>query len=259
MGFYVGTMGNYLNPGNSGFAGIRNDIYVDEAHLLFDSASKSLLRKIEQVVKLIRSKGVGIYFITQSPKDIPDGVLGQLGNKIQHALHAYTPSEQKAVKAAAQSFRENPDFDTVEALTSLESVEALVSVLDESGIPTIVKKCRILPPQSRMGTITEEERKEEIEGSLLYNRYFQTVDRESAYEILEKKVLAEKEDEEKAEAQSKRVKSAMKQTAGSAVGTIGREVGNSVGKSLGCSFGKKIGGNVGASLGRGILNTLFKL
>lgn len=291
--------------------------FFDEAHLLFDSASKSLLGKIEQVVKLIRSKGVGIYFITQSPKDIPDGVLGQLGNKIQHALHAYTPSEQKAVKAAAQSFRENPDFDTVEALTSLEIGEALVSVLDESGIPTIVKKCRILPPQSRMGTITEEERKEEIEGSLLYNRYFQTVDRESAYEILEKKVLAEKENEEKArkeaeeekqrkkeeaaaekqrqkeeaaaekqrqkeeaaaekkkqreeeaarkaaekkaEAQSKRVKSAMKQTASSAVGTIGREVGNSVGKSLGGSFGKKIGGNVGASLGRGILNTLFKL
>lgn len=280
--------------------------FFDEAHLLFDSASKSLLGKIEQVVKLIRSKGVGIYFITQSPKDIPDGVLGQLGNKIQHALHAYTPSEQKAVRAAAQSFRENPDFDTVEALTSLEIGEALVSVLDESGIPTIVKKCRILPPQSRMGTITEEERKEEIEGSLLYNRYFQTVDRESAYEILEKKVLAEKEDEEKArkeaeeekqrqkeeaaaekqrqkeeaaaekkkqreeeaarkaaekkaEAQSKRVKSAMKQTASSAAGTIGREVGNSVGKSLGGSFGKKIGGNVGASLGRGILNTLFKL
>lgn len=291
--------------------------FFDEAHLLFDSASKSLLGKIEQVVKLIRSKGVGIYFITQSPKDIPDGVLGQLGNKIQHALHAYTPSEQKAVRAAAQSFRENPDFDTIEALTSLEIGEALVSVLDESGIPTIVKKCRILPPQSRMGTITEEERKEEIEGSLLYNRYFQTVDRESAYEILEKKVLAEKEDEEKArkeaeeekqrqkeeaaaekqrqkeetaaekqrqkeeaaaekkkqreeeaarkaaekkaEAQSKRVKSAMKQTASSAAGTIGREVGNSVGKSLGGSFGKKIGGNVGASLGRGILNTLFKL
>ena len=100
-------MGNYLNPGNSGFTGIRNDIYVDEAHLLFDSASKSLLGKIEQVVKLIRSKGVGIYFITQSPKDIPDGALGQLGNKIQHALHAYTLSEQRAVKAA-QSFRENP-------------------------------------------------------------------------------------------------------------------------------------------------------
>ncbi len=280
--------------------------FFDEAHLLFDSASKSLLGKIEQVVKLIRSKGVGIYFITQSPKDIPDGVLGQLGNKIQHALHAYTPSEQKAVRAAAQSFRENPDFDTVEALTSLEIGEALVSVLDESGIPTIVKKCRILPPQSRMGTITEEERKEEIEGSLLYNRYFQTVDRESAYEILEKKVLADRENEEKArkeaeeekqrqkeeaaaekqrqkeeaaaekkkqreeeaarkaaekkaEAQSKRVKSAMKQTASSAAGTIGREVGNSVGKSLGGSFGKKIGGNVGASLGRGILNTLFKL
>lgn len=257
--------------------------FFDEAHLLFDSASKSLLGKIEQVVKLIRSKGVGIYFITQSPKDIPDGVLGQLGNKIQHALHAYTPSEQKAVRAAAQSFRENPDFDTCDALTSLGIGEALVSVLDENGIPTIVKRCRILPPQSRMGTIAEEERKAEITGSLLYSRYFQMVDRESAYEILEKKVLEEKESREKAEREAeeekqrlkeeeaarkaaekkaaekdKRVKSAVKKTAASAAGTLGREVGNSIGKSLGGSFGKKIGGNVGASLGRGILSTLFK-
>lgn len=268
--------------------------FFDEAHLLFDSASKSLSGKIEQVVKLIRSKGVGIYFITQSPKDIPDGVLGQLGNKIQHALHAYTPSEQKAVRAAAQSFRENPDFDTCEALTSLGIGEALVSVLDESGIPTIVKRCRILPPQSRMGTITEDERKGEITDSLLYSRYSEMIDRESAYEILERKVLREKENreregreaeeerqrqkaeeaaqkqrqkeeeaarkaaEKKAAEKDKKVKSAVKKAAGSAAGTIGREFGNSIGKSLGGSFGKKIGGNVGASLGRGILNTLFK-
>lgn len=268
--------------------------FFDEAHLLFDSASKSLSGKIEQVVKLIRSKGVGIYFITQSPKDIPDGVLGQLGNKIQHALHAYTPSEQKAVRAAAQSFRENPDFDTCEALTSLGIGEALVSVLDESGIPTIVKRCRILPPQSRMGTITEDERKGEITDSLLYSRYSEMIDRESAYEILERKVLREKENreregreaeeerqrqkaeeaaqkqrqkeeeaarkaaEKKAAEKDKKVKSAVKKAAGSAAGTIGWEFGNSIGKSLGGSFGKKIGGNVGASLGRGILNTLFK-
>lgn len=185
--------------------------FFDEAHLLFDSASKSLLGKIEQVVKLIRSKGVGIYFITQSPKDIPDGVLAQLGNKIQHALHAYTPSEQKAVRAAAQSFRENPEFDTFEALTSLEIGEALVSVLDEGGIPTVVKKCRILPPQSRMGTITEEERKEEITGSLLYNRYFQMADRESAYEILEKRILTEKESEERARKEAEEEKQRQKE------------------------------------------------
>lgn len=187
--------------------------FFDEAHLLFDSASKSLLGKIEQVVKLIRSKGVGIYFITQNPKDIPDGVLGQMGNKIQHALHAYTPSEQKAVRAAAQSFRENPDFDTCEALTSLGIGEALVSVLDESGIPTIVKKCRILPPQSRMGTITEEERNGEIRASLLYSRYFEMIDRESAYEILEKKVLTDKENREKEEREAEEEKRRQKEEA----------------------------------------------
>lgn len=187
--------------------------FFDEAHLLFDSASKSLLGKIEQVVKLIRSKGVGIYFITQSPKDIPDGVLGQLGNKIQHALHAYTPSEQKAVRAAAQSFRENPDFDTCEALTALGIGEALVSVLDESGIPTIVKRCKILPPQSRMGTITDEERREEVTGNLLYSRYYEMVDRESAYEILEKKVLAEKENREREAREAEEEKQRQKEEA----------------------------------------------
>ncbi|MCM1135630.1 MAG: DUF853 domain-containing protein [Clostridium sp.] len=172
--------------------------FFDEAHLLFDSASKSLLGKIEQVVKLIRSKGVGIYFITQNPRDIPDGVLGQLGNKIQHALHAYTPAEQKAVKAAALSFRENPEFDTCDALTSLGIGEALVSVLDEKGVPTIVKRCNILPPQSQMGALEEEVRRSQITGNLLYSKYFQMVDRESAYEILEKKVTEQRESAEKA-------------------------------------------------------------
>lgn len=124
--------------------------FFDEAHMLFDSASKALLTKIEQVVKLIRSKGVGIYFVTQNPKDIPGGVLSQLGNKIQHALHAYTPSEQKGAKAAAQSFRENPAFNTYDTLLELGIGEALVSVLDEGGVPTIVERCQILPPQSKM-------------------------------------------------------------------------------------------------------------
>lgn len=269
--------------------------FFDEAHLLFDSASKALLMKIEQVVKLIRSKGVGIYFITQNPRDIPDGVLGQLGNKIQHALHAYTPAEQKGAKAAAQSFRENPEFDTYEALTSLGIGEALISVLDQEGVPTIVKKCYILPPQSQMGALEEEIRKNQIQGSLLYTKYAQMVDRESAYEILEKKVLAENEsrrleaeraaeekqlqkeaaaaekqklreeeaarkaEAKKTAAREKQVQRTVKSAASSAAGTIGREFGNTVGKSIGGSFGKKIGGNVGASLGRGILSTLFKL
>ncbi len=172
--------------------------FFDEAHMLFDTASKSLLMKIEQVVKLIRSKGVGIYFITQNPKDIPDGVLGQLGNKIQHALHAYTPAEQKGVRAAAGAFRENPQFDTYEALTQLGIGEALISVLDEEGIPTIVKKCNILPPQSQMGALDDGVREREIKGNLLYSKYFQMIDRESAYEILEKRVLAREEDEKRA-------------------------------------------------------------
>lgn len=170
--------------------------FFDEAHLLFKSASKVLLEKIEQVVKLIRSKGVGIYFITQSPKDIPNGVLGQLGNKVQHALHAYTPAEQKGARAAAQSFRENPEFDTYETLTNLGIGEALISVLDEDGVPTVVKKCSVLPPQSQMGALDDEIRRNQITGSLLYTRYSEMIDRDSAYEFLKRKAVA---DEEKAQ------------------------------------------------------------
>ncbi|MCR5421514.1 MAG: DUF853 domain-containing protein [Lachnospiraceae bacterium] len=160
--------------------------FFDEAHLLFDSASKALMDKIEQVVKLIRSKGVGIFFITQTPRDIPEGVLSQLGTKIQHALRAYTPGEQKACKAAAQSFRENPEFDTYEVLTNLGIGEALVSVLDEEGIPTIVKKCNILPPQSQMGALDDETRTSQIETSYLNAKYRDLVDRDSAYEFLQR-------------------------------------------------------------------------
>ena len=272
--------------------------FFDEAHLLFENASKTLLSKIEQVVKLIRSKGVGIYFITQNPADIPDDVLGQLGNKVQHALRAYTPKEQKGAKAAAQSFRENPEFDTYEILSQLGIGEALVSVLDEEGIPTVVKRCNILPPQSQMGALDDETRKSEILNNLLYTKYTQELDRESAYELLTKKVAAEEEEaaeakaaadaeklrlkEEAAEekqrlkeaeaaekqrlreaekekaAKEKQMKRAVKSVASSATGTIGRELGKTIGNSVGGSFGKRLGGNVGASLGRGLLSTLFK-
>lgn len=172
--------------------------FFDEAHMLFDSAPKVLLDKIEQVVKLIRSKGVGIYFITQNPKDIPGGVLSQLGNKIQHALHAYTPAEQKGAKVAAESFRVNPEFDTYETLSQLGIGEALVSVLDEEGIPTIVKKCKILPPQSKMGTIDDITRDCVIQGSLLYIKYSDMEERDSAYEFLQRKNLEEEAAEKKA-------------------------------------------------------------
>ena len=168
--------------------------FFDEAHLLFESASKSLLTKIEQVVKLIRSKGVGIFFITQNPKDVPDGVLSQLGVKIQHALHAYTPSEQKAVKAAAMSFRENPEYNTYDAITQLGIGEALVSVLDEDGIPTIVKKTIMLPPQSQTGALDDTMRNSKIKSSLLYIKYYESVDRDSAYEFLERVKQADEED-----------------------------------------------------------------
>lgn len=157
--------------------------FFDEAHLLFKGAPKALLQKIEQVVKLIRSKGVGIYFITQSPGDIPDEVLGQLGNKIQHSLHAYTPADQKAIRAAANSFRINPEFDTKTVLTELAIGEALVSFLQEDGSPSIVRRARILPPQSQLGPVSDENRQGQIKGNLLHAKYGTMIDRDSAYEF----------------------------------------------------------------------------
>ncbi len=157
--------------------------FFDEAHLLFKRAPKALLQKIEQVVKLIRSKGVGIYFITQSPGDIPDEVLGQLGNKIQHALHAYTPADQKAVRAAANSFRVNPEFDTKTVLTELGIGEALVSFLQEDGSPSVVRRARILPPQSQLGPVADKERQKQVQGNLLHAKYGTMIDRDSAYEF----------------------------------------------------------------------------
>ena len=158
--------------------------FFDEAHLLFDSCSKTLLEKIEQVVRLIRSKGVGVYFITQSPADIPMSILGQLGNRVQHALRAYTPLDQKAVKVAAQTFRTNPAFDTEEAITQLKTGEALVSFLDETGAPGVVSRATILPPQSSMSAIDAQLRRTFIETSPLYGVYDEPVDRQSAYEML---------------------------------------------------------------------------
>lgn len=184
--------------------------FFDEAHMLFDNAPKVLLEKIEQVVKLIRSKGVGIFFITQNPKDIPGGVLSQLGTKVQHALHAYTPAEQKSMRAAADGFRENPAFDTYKVLGELGTGEALVSVLGEDGVPTIVERAKILPPKSQMGAIEDSVRREIIDGSILYGKYNYYVDNESAYERLTKyyedaeaKAAADKEAAEKAEAEEK--------------------------------------------------------
>lgn len=158
--------------------------FFDEAHLLFKNASKSLLEKIEQVVKLIRSKGVSIFFVTQSPGDIPGAVMSQLGNKIEHGLHAYTPAEQRALNAAADAFRENPEFDTKELMQKLGTGEAVVSVLDEKGAPSMAEYAFILPPESRMGAITDEERRNAVDYSPLNNKYLTMVDNVSAYEVI---------------------------------------------------------------------------
>ena len=160
--------------------------FFDEAHLLFNDAPKALLEKIEQVVKLIRSKGVGVYFCTQNPRDIPDGVLAQLNNKIEHGLRAYTPADQKAVRAAADSFRENPAFDTYETILNLGTGEAVVSFLGEDGIPGMAEKTFVLPPRSFMGGISDEQRDQKVKASLLFSKYATAVDSDSAYEVLQR-------------------------------------------------------------------------
>ena len=176
--------------------------FFDEAHLLFRDAPKSLLEKIEQVVRLIRSKGVGVYFVTQNPADIPDAVLGQLGNRIQHALRAYTPADQKGLKAAASSFRTNPEFNTAEAIQALGVGEALVSVLDEKGAPTVVQKTLIRPPVSRLGPLTPAERAAVLGASPLPGIYEAAIDRESAFEVLRARTEARTRAEAEAEARS---------------------------------------------------------
>ena len=194
--------------------------FFDEAHMLFDGTSKAMVDKIEQVIRLIRSKGVGIYFVTQNPTDIPDTILGQLGNRVQHALRAFTPKDQKAVRTAADTFRPNPNFKTDEAITTLETGEALVSVLDEAGAPTVVEKCKVLFPLSQIGAITEGQRLDLIKSSAVYGKYDTPVDRESAFEVLlkesedeEARRAAEKEALEREKADAKAAKEAEKEAA----------------------------------------------
>jgi DNA helicase HerA-like ATPase len=191
--------------------------FFDEAHMLFDGTSKALLDKIEQVIRLIRSKGVGIYFITQSPTDIPENILGQLGNRVQHALRAYTPKDQKAVKTAADTFRPNPDFKTDEAIMNLETGEALVSFLDAKGAPTMVERAKVLFPLSQIGAITEGQRLDLIKQSAIYGKYDTPVDRESAFEVLmkeaEEQMLQAEEEEEKPTTRGRAGKATQKETA----------------------------------------------
>ena len=231
--------------------------FFDEAHMLFDGTSKALVDKIEQVVRLIRSKGVGVYFVTQSPTDIPDNILGQLGNRVQHALRAFTPKDQKAVKTAADTFRTNPAFKTDEAIMNLETGEALVSFLDAKGAPSVVERAKILFPLSQIGAITEAQREEIIKKSRIYGRYDHPIDRESAFEVLLKKAeeAAREEEERKAAAEEEKVRAKeekakekekaakKKKSAG-----IGNKVLSAVATAVAASLAKSVGSAVSNSV-----------
>jgi DNA helicase HerA-like ATPase len=225
--------------------------FFDEAHLLFDDAPKALLQKVEQVVRLIRSKGVGIYFVTQNPTDVPDDVLGQLGNRVQHALRAFTPKDQKAVKAAAQTMRANPAFDAETAITELQVGEALVSFLDAAGRPEPVERAMVRPPASRIGPLAPEERQTLIRASSLYGHYENVVDRESAYERLKGRADG--------------ARSAPTAGAGGILDSIGDMLGGKsaggrrregLGEALAKSVVRTVGSQIGRELVRGILGSL---
>jgi hypothetical protein len=230
--------------------------FFDEAHLLFADAPSGLLQKIEQTVKLIRSKGVGVYFVTQNPLDVPESVLAQMGNRVQHALRAYTPREQKAVATAASTFRPNPKFKTEQAITELGKGEALVSVLDSKGVPTMVERTLIRPPSSRLGPITPEERSLCIKNSPVYGQYDRAEDRESAYEKLQEKAekraeAVARDRQEKAEARAARAAPRERE---SATDRFVKNVASSVGRQLGTSVAR----SVGNALVRGILGGLTR-
>jgi len=228
--------------------------FFDEAHLLFKEAPRVLLEKIEQVVRLVRSKGVGIYFVTQNPVDIPETVLGQLGNRVQHALRAFTPRDQKAVRSAAETFRPNPEFRVEDAITELGVGEALVSLLDEKGIPGIVERAKIVPPQSRVGPLLPEERNNIIRSSVIYGVYEKLVDRESAFEILQKKFAEEDAVEKAAEEQAEMIKQQKQQR--SAPAEYGGMIGD-LAKYAGRSLSRQVGSEIGRKLVRGLFGSLL--
>ena len=229
-------------------------MFFDEAHLLFDDAPRVLVDKIEQVVRLIRSKGVGIYFVSQSPLDVPEEILGQLGLKIQHALRAFTPKDQKAVKTVAETFRPNPNIDTGQVITELGVGEALVSTLNEDGIPTQVERILIRPPESRIGPMNASERSEQMNRSPFRGRYDKTVDRESAYEMLIERAkisaaAAEKLEVEEAAAAAK-AKASKRSSGGSRRQTSTEAFMKSAARAIGSQLGRRVI--------RGVLGSLFK-
>jgi DNA helicase HerA-like ATPase len=226
--------------------------FFDEAHLLFSSAPKALLEKITQVVRLIRSKGVGVFFITQYPNDVPDEVIGQLGNRIQHALRAFTPRDKKAVKVAAETFRENPAFDTVEVISNLGVGEALISTLNKKGVPSVVERTLMSPPRSQFGPIDQTERERIIKRSPFNTTYTGDIDRESAYEVLKKReeaLIKRREEQAKREAEAKQQKQSSRRSGGS-----GRQ---SVGEAFAKSVARAIGSKLGRQIVRGILGSII--
>lgn len=238
--------------------------FFDEAHLLFDNAPKALLDRVEQVVRLIRSKGVGIFFVTQNPVDVPDTVLAQLGNRFQHALRAYTPREQKAVKVAAETFRPNPAFDSYEAITGLAVGEALVSTLGDKAVPSIVERTLIRPPASRLGPLTAEERGKIVTTSPVAGQYDQAVDRESAYEVLQRRAAASGAANE-AEATGPATQRSDQSTQDdggwlSDLGLSGQRSSRrqSLAEAAAKSVVRSVGSSLGRALVRGILGSLSK-
>ena len=223
--------------------------FFDEAHLLFDDVPKVLEDKIEQVVRLIRSKGVGVYFSTQNPLDIPETVLGQLGNRVQHALRAFTPKDQKSVKAAAETFRANPGLDTAKVITELAVGEALVSVLDAKGAPTIVERALVCPPRSRLTPLSSEERSSIINASVLSGHYEKTIDRESAYEKLKQRTAEEQAQE--AETPARRGKAAEPQSeSAKLMGAMAKSAAHAIGSQIGRQIIRGVLGSILGGTGR---------
>jgi len=232
--------------------------FFDEAHLIFNDAPQALLEKIEQVVRLIRSKGVGVFFISQNPMDIPETVLGQLGNRLQHALRAFTPRDQKAVRVAAQTFRINPELDTEKAITELGVGEALVSFLDEKGAPGIVQRAFVCPPHSQIGAITPEQRQKIITGSVVYGHYEKVKDRESAYEMLLEQAKEREQEAEEAQQAAEAEKTAKAEAKAQAKATkTTKRQSDDVITSVMKSAGRAMATQAGRELTRGLLGSLL--
>ena len=234
--------------------------FFDEAHLLFNDIPPALLEKIEQVVRLIRSKGVGVYFVSQNPRDIPDKILGQLGNRVQHALRAFTPADQKAVKSAAETFRPNPKLNTEAVLTQLAVGEALVSLLDENGQPGIVERAWIVPPRSQIGPITVPQRQQILQNSLVAGVYEKVVDRESAYEKLKAAHAQAAPPQASPTSSAPATATAPAQSGGGFFGSLFQKTsarGDSIATTMVKSVTRSMSSTMGREIVRGVLGSLF--